>query len=401
MFTKVKALILLASTLISFGSFSQTPVCIEVVDSYKGRERVNLSTFGSSIEYISLETNGNTLYSYPTVKGIQGDSIILLKSANRISLFDKKTGKYMQDVGHQGIDPDSFNSPGPLAFNTNNGNVFAYGYRTVLEFDLTTNKIVSKLNVPDISEMGKGLTFGDNGTRVETQISMNRWSPEGYFIGLVQNYSGKEKLKIILYNLKGEILKIYKNHQEFNKSKTGNYRMYGTSLHEFEGLNYTKEWFSDTVFSFNRNSIQPAYYFNTGKHSPPYAQQDLLSDEERKRLMFISSLEEDAGFLYFQLFHKSKFRVGLYDKAKGITRISEPEKDGLMGFYNDIDDFIPFYPTLKTPEGKLIGTISAEDVLIWFEENPKFAKVLPPELQKLKNLDPEDNPVVMIVTPKN
>ena len=102
--------------LFASNAMAQQIETIEVVDAYKDREPINISSFASSIEYIPLETSMETLYSYPIVRGIQGDSIILVKSNNRTSLFDRKTGNFIRDVGHIGC--LLYTSPSPRDLST-------------------------------------------------------------------------------------------------------------------------------------------------------------------------------------------------------------------------------------------------------------------------------------------
>ncbi|WPZ11065.1 6-bladed beta-propeller [Roseivirga spongicola] len=374
---------------------------IEVAEAYKDRDRINLSTFAESIEYIQLETSDETLYSYPTVRGIQGDSIILVKSMNRTSIFNRKTGSFIRDIGHIGQDPDSYQRPGPLGFNTDNGNVFVYGYRKIIEYSLASDKVVHETNVPDLMEIGGVRTTFSSGAYTDTQINMNYWSEQGYFVGLVTNLSGKDPIKVVLFSRDGQIIKFFENKQTFEKKDPKHMKVQSNSYYEFDNAGYHKEYFSDTTFQFNSQKIQPKYVFNTGKYSPPYKRQDFLTDDESNRLMFIKLLQEDSHFVYFELYHQQQYRVGLFNKKTNQTLISDPESDDLNGFYNDLDNFVPFIPSFRTQEGYLVGTISAENVYTWFQSNRSKANKLPEHLKRFKNIDPEDNPIVMIVKPKN
>ncbi len=54
---------------------------------------------------------------------------------------------------------------------------------------------------------------------------------------------------------------------------------------------------------------------------------------------------------------------------------------------------MPFEPVITTPDGKLIGIISVEEINRWTEEHPD-AK-LP---ASLANLAEDDNPVLVVVS---
>lgn len=370
---------------------------IEVAEAYKDRDRINLSTFAESIEYIRLETSEETLLSYPNVKGIHGDSVVLVKSMNRIALFDRKTGEYLHDIGHRGEDPNSFTSPnGALSFNTNNGNIFAFKNYDIVEFSTRSNQIVRTIKKPDLTLLGETVAGP-----IQSQINLVVWLEEGYMAGYVMNTSGREKMKMVLFDLDGKPLKLFKNNREFPKENPRNIRMNNVDLFSFNGKSYLKEEFSDTLYSFSKTKMTPAFYFETGKYRPTYERQDELTSEQRLSLMFVDVITQDNLNIYFNLSHKNRYRVGLFNKKTNQTLISDPESDDLNGFYNDLDNFVPFIPSFRTQEGYLVGTISAEDVYTWFQSNRSKANKLPEHLKRFKNIDPEDNPIVMIVKPKN
>tara|TARA_Y100000588_G_C14235758_1_gene917228 strand:- start:796 stop:1980 length:1185 start_codon:yes stop_codon:yes gene_type:complete len=370
---------------------------VEVAEAYKDRSRINLSSFAESIEYIQLETNDETLFSYPSVKGVHGDSVILLKSMNRIALFDRKTGGYLRDIGHRGEGPNSFSSPnGGLSFNTNNGNIFAIKYTKIVEFSTRSGEIVSTIEIPDLTKLGE-----TNNGPISTQVNLNIWLNEGYMAGYIENLSGHEKMKLLLYDLQGNPLKLFMNNREFEKENPRHMRMNNVDLFSFNGQSYFKESFSDTLYSFNTTKMTPQFYFDTDKYKPEYPKQDLLTDKERSNIMFVDVITQDYTNLYFNMRYRNQYSVGLFNKQTNDTFISDPESDGLNGFYNDLDHFIPFIPKFRTNEGYLVGTISAEDMSIWFSENRSKANKLPQHLKQFRNIDPEDNPIVMIVKPKH
>ncbi|MFV0265546.1 MAG: hypothetical protein ACK5HT_00260, partial [Draconibacterium sp.] len=87
------------------------------------------------------------------------------------------------------------------------------------------------------------------------------------------------------------------------------------------------------------------------------------------------------------------FYYGFYDKANQSTRISQ----NMAGIDNDVDAFLPFMFQSANQQNELVGLCEAYEVKSWFGENPGKAADLPAHLQKLKNLEENDNPVVMIV----
>lgn len=374
---------------------------VEVAKAYNDRGQINLSSFTQSIEYIQLETSEETLLRYPKVKGIQGDSIILVKSSRRISIFDRKTGDFLYDIGHSGNDPNSYLLPGPLSFNPINGNIFAMRHMfEFVEYSSVTKKIVNKIPTPDFIDDDKIAVVDPQGQKHVRSISTFHWMSEGYMAGYVQNYGGKEKLKLIIYDENGEIVKYFNNQRSFTKDKQQSIKGYIVDFHDYNKQSFFKEWFSDTLYSFSSQKMTPLFYFNTEKYRPIYEKQDLISDEQRRNLMFTKIITQDINNLYFQVYYKDMYRIGLFNKKTNKTLIADRKKDELLGFYNDIDNFVPFAPKFTTPEGNLVGIITSEEMLSWFDLNKTKASKLPSHLLKFKDIDPEDNPILMVVKPK-
>lgn len=382
-------------------SFAQQIQTVEVAKAYNNRAQVNLSSLAESIEYIQLETSEETLLRYPNVKGIQGDSMILVKSSMRISLFDRKTGAFLNDVGHRGNDPDGFALPGQLGFDPVSGNIFASRYMfEFIEYSSKTNQVVKSIPAPDFIGAGEFAAVAPSGQKHLRGINSYHWMYEGYVVGYVQNLGGKERLKLIIYNRDGKVVKYFNNGRSFTKDPNQGIKGYIVDFHDYNKQSYFKEWFSDTLYSFNSQKMRPLFYFNTEKYRPIYEKQDLISDEQRRDLMFVKITTQDINNLYFQVYHKDMYQIGLFNKKTNQTFIAKQEKNDLLGFHNDIDNFVPFAPKFTTPEGNVVGIITAEEMLNWLSENKLKADNLPERLKKFRNIDPEDNPIVMIVKPK-
>ena len=381
---------------------AQTVPTVKIAYAYDNQEIVNLSDLAESIEYIPLETSMKTLLRYPKVKGIQGDSIILVHSSMRISIFDRNTGKFLNDIGHRGDDPNGFNINGQLGFNTTNGNIFASRFMfRYIEYSPVTNQVVKVIPKPDYIEGDPIAVIDLQGRKRLRGISTYHWMHEGYIAGYVQNLGGTEKLKLVIYDRDGKVVKYHNNGRTFRKDPKQSIKGYIVNFHDYNEESFFKEWFSDTLYSFSSKKLTPKYYLNTGSHRPIYERQDLISDVQRRDLMFLNVTTQVVNNLYFKVYHKDKYKVGLFNKKTHKTQIAKQQKNELLGFHNDIDNFVPFSPSFTTHEGNLIGIITAEEMLDWFSNNPELANKLPQRLKQFRNIDPEDNPIVMIVKPKH
>jgi hypothetical protein len=81
---------------------------LKVIDAFQKNEPIFASNIVDQIEYIRLETSENSfLIGYPTVYTIN-DTLILVKSHKRISLFNRLNGKFLKDIGNVSQDPEGY-----------------------------------------------------------------------------------------------------------------------------------------------------------------------------------------------------------------------------------------------------------------------------------------------------
>jgi hypothetical protein len=368
---------------------------INLVDAYSNAAPVNLSDFASDIEYIRLETSENTFYKSIYLKSTLGDSMILMKSTDRISLFDRKTGTYLKDIGHKGDDPEGFSSAlYALGVNVKNKTVYARGKRFDLyEYSLGDGLLVNTIPGPEVEELDKALTsisFMDI-SLITSQGIIDDELGVGYFM----NIKGNEPYKLVVYDFNGEVLKIYPNHQSYEKRKNG-ISIESADFHNYNNALFFKENFNDTVFNVGADTLKPALLYELGEYSPPYREQENLG-EKRSEYMFPYKTLQSSDFVFYNVSFKEKLAYGYYNRKTKEAFLSDPStSDKKTGYTNDIDNFVSFYPTSINEKGEMMGLITAEEVYEWFQNNPDRIASLPENLQALQNIEPEDNPVVMI-----
>lgn len=374
---------------------------IDIVRAHKDRRDIAISEFASSIEYVKLETSENTLFRYPKVKGTLGDSLILVKSADLISLFDRKSGKFLRHIGHPGEDPEGYSNTLPqLGFNSKNKSIFARrNIFDLCEYDVSTGKMLNTIPGPTIPERDKHSVKTNKFTVISSFASFG-WMEDKYIVGYFSNLGGEEPLKLVIYDKAGQLIKCHGNKQSFEKKDFFTIKPQNADFYNYRNRLYFKEWYNDTVFHVGVNELTPHILFQTGKYSPPYKKQDMLTAEDKKKFIFIDGVIETADFTFFNSRFNDRYSIGIHNKQTGASSISKTKRDQTgSGFKNDIDDFVPFVPTFINAEGELVGEVSAEVILQWFEENPKKISLLPDHLKMLQTLEPEDNPIIMIAQP--
>ncbi|KYG83285.1 6-bladed beta-propeller [Roseivirga echinicomitans] len=370
---------------------------INLVEAYNNPALINMSDFASEIEYISLETSEETFYRWVRLNSTLGDSIILMKSSDRISLFDRKTGAYLRDIGYRGDDPEGFtNARTELGVNAKNKTVYAKGKRFDLyEYSLDEGLLINKIPGPKIEALEATLNSGSfTDVSLITSYGIIK---DGLIAGYFMNMKGDEPYKLVVYDINGEILNLYPNYLSYEKQGIS-IRIEYTDFHNYNDGLFFKENFNDTVFNVGVDTLKPVLLYDLGEYSPPYAEQESMSIEQRKEYMFVRNTLQSPDFVFYNVSFKEKEAYGYYNRKTKEAKLSDPStSNSKTGYTNDIDNFVSFYPTSINEAGEMMGLITAEEVYEWFQNNPDKIASLPENLQALQNIEPEDNPVIMIV----
>lgn len=402
--------------LVSCNSYNENSVSgieeIEIANALESSLILKTSSLGiESFEYILLETNENTFrLANPYMISTIDDDKLVVKFMKQIALFNRRTGEYITDIGEFGTAPDSYGLVSK-SINDRAGkgliSVFARNWKEIFEYSTSTGEIVNRINIHDV--------IIDNDTllgRTSSLLLDFFIQDDQNIFCFLPNVYGTSPYRLIKFNDNGFLKKAYPQGQTLeNQSNLDN--SYAEAIFfEYEGEIMFKERYSDTLFVINDDYLSPRYIFNLGEKSPPYQdrQKHSFPNKEsylrvnppypyvdRTGYIFIESLIENDFFLIFTTIYKDEESYGFFDKNTGATYVSKLPNDAHNGFYNDIDDFIPFRPTyLDRERNELVGFLTAEDVLSWFDKNPELASKLPIELSALSQIEPEDNPIVMI-----
>jgi hypothetical protein len=388
-------------------------VQIEVAQALKSSKPIDASVLGiKAFEYISLETNENTFkLANPYRVSTIGNDLLFVKYFKQMALFDQKTGKYISHIGKYGDDPESFQ----IVSNSVNDrqdqrfvSAASMGSKEILEYSIDTKKVVTRINIMNVL-LRNDTTLSPNFSRIYDvffEDKDNIW-------GFLPNLYGDTPYRLIKFNEDGVIKKAYRQGQTIKERPRYDHVIIGEAMfYEYNGSVMFKENHSDTLFEVNETRMNPRYVFNLADKSPPYEyknehrfpdkasyirSQYPLPYIDRTQFVFIESLTEHDDFLIFSIMYEEELSYGFFNKTKGTTQISAIQDINSNGFYNDIDNFIPFQPNyIDRENNRLVGFVTAVDVLNWFDKNPELASRLPEELSMLSQLKPEDNPVVMI-----
>jgi len=307
------------------------------------------------------------------------DSFIVSSGFKKIDLFARGTGNYIREIGKIGRGPDEYSST-----------------RHVEAFDEISQNILARRWEELIIYNLKGKVIRKI-KRPESYKNMSKLE-EPLYAAFVPNTRGHETRRIVIYNAESEKTeKIFPNYQFYSPK---GYTLFGYEgwFYHYNNQLFFKETFNDTLVRVTSNKLIPKYIFNAGKFKPPYRAKNYYENYYTTKLFI-----ENSRFLFFNFMHQSKRFCAYFDKknqkcliANLQNRVAVLNAGKIYAFENDIDGFIAFYPMSINNENELISAIPAIEIVNWFEQNPEKAAQLPPELQKLRNIKETDNPVVMI-----
>ena len=362
--TYVVMLFLLASCSIDQKKNDEEIHSVYINEAVLNKKNLVLSDFVSgNIKYVQLESKNECLLGR-RLRLYSNDSLIIAFDHQQIYLFDKGTGKFLRKIGHYGRDPEGYKETTIYSFpyDESRNTVYTKGWEnnSYYEYDISGRLISKKILRP-----------GDR--FINSFARLNDTS----YIGYAWNWDGKQKTKLIVFNEGYEILKTYPQPLSFEVQQIGVLRWNGWFYQFNNGINF-HEFATDTIYQVTQENLIPRFIFSdfVGHHP------------------VLERLFESSRYLIFTFYNnQSKLNYSIYDKLKRETKVSIENGE----IINDLDNFLPFNFSSVNNREEIIGFQEAYKILNWFNENPEKAGKLPAHLQKLKQLNETDNPVIMIV----
>ncbi|OUO53740.1 hypothetical protein B5F77_05275 [Parabacteroides sp. An277] len=391
---------------------SQT-IGLEVIDvetAYRHPSEIRASDYFSHIRYVPLETSDSVLIGKSPSLFATGDKLVITSEQHPCFAFDKENGAFRNVIGHIGNDPTgSVRSDG--WFNEKNACMYfpAGNFRSVV-YDLNNN---FKGYFHDIERY-----YGFYGAYCYTWLDSTT---------LAAHFPANDKLpdRVILFRDTTRLATIAVPHstislipstteemetfQVFQKLICGHdvlYLHFKNQLvlpvipavdpfwHAGDKL-YFKELYNDTIYRVSQTDLLPERVFDFG--SMRYAFEDRYK-EHKDHAIFPLDIYENQTVLWMRfavdILHPKACKNYnlLYNKQKQKAQVA-PFQEGIS---NDLTHFLSLQPSYANAEGEFFQLLSAEEIADWFDSHPEVAN-LPPEVEQLRHLTPDDNPVVVIM----
>ena len=341
-------------------------------------EEIRLSEFISDVTYIPLETTPECLISRSREVYLLSDFIFVVER-NGCFLFDRSTGSFIREIGRQGRGPGEYTSFGFI--DGERHEIFLSDYKgTLLRYNLS-GELTGSLTVPGRSESSHIL-------------SSARLDDKAY-VSYYLNLFGDEERLAVIWDESGATIRIFRNRQFINQRKNLSFARSMGVLQRIDDRLILNVWNNDTVFEVRRDTLLPYFILNRGEFCPPFDfflrdVEEMSQMVEQKRVISNFNFRETDRFILFEIYSPVYF--ALYDKAQGSFRVAEKGE----GLINDLGLPLQFYWSSITDGGEIPLIHRAEEVIKWLNENPDAVASSPDILENLRDVKPEDNPVVAI-----
>lgn len=373
---------------------------IDIAGAMEQLTAFKLSEITDSVTFVPLETTDASLIGNNPQIDVLKD-IILVSSRNQsIKVFERKTGKYLNDIGHIGNDPEGYSSQYTLFADEPNALVYISAYKKdFLKYSfegkfietIKTDKLVSSIQSSFLMKDENLLIFNN-----------------------VLEVDEKDKKDLVLYDIKNDKVKdtvAFADREavllDFNDVASIN--VYYASSYLSMYVNYNdgtffihngspRLWYGgnnvrmyrqyvDTIYNVDGVKIHPFLPINLGEMS--WDKEKIGNKEYGRDKVKIDYLIESNKFIYGTYnigFEKDMRHYNvLYDKKKGITKVTEENY-----ITDDIYNLNHLKITGVSSDGKFVSILQSFDLLEWVETQGIDTS------KWMDNLKEEDNPVLVI-----
>lgn len=392
-------------------SSETTDQIIRVEEALKQPEKILLSDIGKEVVYVPLETTDSSLVNISSTGTMKVmDDVILIGTQNHpIKVFNKKTGRYLREIGKIGNGPGEYTNGTLFHINAKTKNIYVEVNPTQRHIYDTNGNLIKTITYENpIGVLTTPLFWGDilynfvtipspattcfakvYDLRTDAKLDSLLLPAENIpasEIEMVMPFSGME-----IFGGRSFMMKIKDQTWCFGSRATSPFWYYKDELR-------LKDVYNDTIFTI-KNSIsemQPKYIFDMGKWGgfKRYETEDYMSD----KLIITRILETDHA-IYFNMIQNMynlnnwlkqiwpPMYCGIYNKEDGTVKVSKK-----LEIKNDKDAFPDFSIYNVSTDGEVIAYYQAENLVEARKDIPE-----PDQPDWLKNLKEDDNPVIMII----
>lgn len=369
-----------------------------------------LSELCDKITYIPLETSDSSLIGKAPQFYITKTKILVSSHKCPLLVFDRETGKFLNQVGHKGDDPEGYTDDGwgNIPFwidHTNETIYFIKDYNALIKYNID-GTFIGKVKPPEevqidlsgcylyihndtvfchnkyVCNDNTPMLLAFNGTTGDLHWQIK---PKKPLLPTYSEINTSEYLYGFTPKYGGNMYRFY-----FDNNRSFIYSPNAPTLWQDGDALCFKENFIDTIYTVQHGSLIANKTIDLNEFKWPYTQR--CSEEVSSKTLSVNYLLPSKQYIYFYLSKdlygkNSKSYIAIYDKVRQSTIIKM--NDLLI---NDIDHSIPICLRGTTFDNLFYGVVQSSDIIA-FEQT--VGRKLPKSLSSI-NSD-EDNPVIMIL----
>ena len=351
----------------------------------------NTSEFIKDIKYVPLETGPNSIVGDIKKIVVMNNRIYVSDNQGKISIFDM-SGRILNTLTRKGRGPQEYVDITDYTVDPK-GNIFILASRDgIIEYD-NDMKFVRKLNFES-----------DNNNIFHLDISLIK---EGLFASNIINYGTIRQQALTIYDDTLKVLVSYDTEVVTLDYASITIMPYNHYVYDGDMTIYRRV--SDTIFNINiKNNYSKSVKYVLDYGGYALTEEIVKSKHEREsNSISLTGLIEAEHYLFmifdfyemapesFDIFSylKNTYVYAVYDKKKGVCVLLNQPIPRSFGLNDDLTGNLPFWPKTITQDQKLVSWYNAV-TLISLAEEGKIDKSL------AANLKEDDNPVIVIATPK-
>ncbi|GHT83777.1 hypothetical protein FACS189420_0110 [Bacteroidia bacterium] len=374
---------------------------IDLSNGIRSVNSLNLSDFASSIRYVKLNSSDENLLAVFN-QIIYEDGLFMISDNQEKYVYTfNEDGSFKQKIGQIGQGPGEYNKLKWFDYLPGHDEILIHPYSRDTYFYNPEGNFIRKFNFSKFYETDT--------TVIESPFRVIYVNPTVFAIDI--NFVGTPLSKLMLVKDSLQvILDVPANSSfEFDWGEMGAILGHGLQVPETNVVMYRRgdkiihyNPYQDTIHVIDKNLKMEYIPINFGNYkNDSYSKEKVIS---------LLNMEEFSDFFFFE-FRASGLTPEPYEsysngmtitlsnicavynkKTSELTFLKQAQK-GKLGFKNDIDDGLPFWPKYINAHGEMVSYYQPDEFMEAFqnkEDVPDDVKAI------LKDLQNDDNPIVVI-----
>ncbi|MFT6829168.1 MAG: hypothetical protein ACI8Q1_001591 [Parvicella sp.] len=347
-------------------------------DAYYQAELPKSSLFFKKVEYIALETTVRSKIK-EGYKVYASDEYVYTVADRQILQFDRKSGKFIKELGKYGYSDGDYISNLPDVQLSSSNEILVYTSQNLSKINGVTNELfkISPRTQPfqDIAELtANSLVSFIAGDESRLESSLLQFSKDGT-----------------------ELNRFYLNQSNYDPSnfiqsigfQEGNFHYYNNGV-------YFKQVYNDTIYKVSEEGLSPYAHFDLGEFAIDWNKEIIRSDVFNK-INIIKSFESQ-DYIFFNYKYKGGIKYGVYSKTSKAVYLPEHSWTE-NGIIDDSHGFIDFRPQSINEHNELVASFAPYEIIFFLNSYGKETP-LPKSVDALRTVKEGDNPVIGIATLK-